>query len=165
MIQKLKNEASNAGTILWKKSVEKLFSSSTTVDSVKLENIFTEKITFTVKNEQGKRIEFLGGFYQCFIIYDAEKENVLEYLNNLKTYHPEISDESYTFTDQQMIEEKLNFIKSKFPDIYQELGFFTTFRDENTLEYYSINRYPYANILIFDKTNNKIYHFIENYQD
>jgi hypothetical protein len=86
IIRKVKNEASITSTIVWKKGVEKM--------------------GFKVKNEQGKRVEFLGGFYQCFIIYDADKESVLEYLNNLKTSHPEISDVSYTITDQQIIEEK-----------------------------------------------------------
>ena len=61
--------------------------------------------------------------------------------------------------------EKLNFVKSKFPEIYEQINFFTDFEKEKYLEYYQINKYPHSNILIFSKENGKIYHFVENYQD
>ncbi|MCA4782564.1 hypothetical protein IF125_09830 [Empedobacter stercoris] len=84
---------------------------------------------------------------------------------NLETTHLDISNKEILSTNNEMIVEKLNFIKIKFPEIYKQLVFFIDFDNKEELEYYSIGKYPYYNLIIYDKLNDYFYHFVENYQD
>ena len=165
LLQKSKNKLTNTSEKVWKKGVEKAFEYSTEISTTNFEDIYGKNSNISIKNQSGKRIEYIGNFYQCFLKYDADKNEILNFLNSLKTNHPEISDKKHSIIDNQLINEKLNFVKSKFPEIYEQINFFTYFEKEKYLEYYQINKYPHSNILIFSKENGKIYHFVENYQD
>lgn len=164
-IRKLKTKTTETSKKVWKKGVEKMFEYSTFTIDTKFEDIYGKDTGINIQNESGKQIEYVGGFYQCFFKYNSDKKSVLNFLDSLKTNKPEISDKEYLITDKQMINEKLNFIKSKFPEIYNQLSFFTEFEKKNDIEYYSINKYLHFNIIIYDKLNNQIYHFVENYKD
>lgn len=164
-VQKVKSKASTTTEVVWKKGVDKLFQSTTSINSIRLENIYTQRIEFEIKNQEGLKIDFLGGFYQCFFKYQSDKNDLFKFLNNLETTHPDISDKVILSTNKEVIVEKLNFVKTKFPEIYNQLNFFTDFEIQEDLEYYSIGKYPHYNIIIYDKLNDNFYHFIENYQD
>ncbi len=163
-VTKIKNKTTETSEKVWKKGVEKVFEFTTIIKPIKFEDIYGKNTGIETNNEVGKRIEFAGNFYQCFLKYNYNKEKILEFLDNLKTNHPEISDEKHSKTDKQMLEEKLKFLESKFPDIYEEISFFTAVKNNKNLEYYYINKYPNSNIIIYDKSDNLIYHFVENYR-
>lgn len=165
IIEKTKNKATETSIKVWKKGVDKLFEFSTTIKPAKFEDIYGKNTGIEIKNESGKQIEYIGNFYNCFFKYNANIEDVLKFLDNLETSHPEISDEKYKVSDKYLIDEKLSFLETKFPDIISQIVFFTEFDKKKNLEYYSINKYPYSNIIIYDKLTNTIYHFVENYQE
>ncbi|HAR72794.1 MAG TPA: hypothetical protein DCR77_05230 [Flavobacteriaceae bacterium] len=164
-IQKVKNKASTTTEVVWKKSVDKLFQNTTAINSIKLGEVYDKGLIFEIKNQKGVKIDFLGGFYQCFFKYQSDKNDLFKFLNDLKTDKADISDNELMKTNEVTILEKINFIKSKFPEIYNKLDFFTEFNNIGELEYYQIAKYPHYNILIYDKSNNTFYHFVENYQD
>lgn len=164
LIHKTKNKISKTSDKVWKKSVEKTFEYSTTIENSKIENIYRSN-DFEIQNEEGKKIEYIGNFYQCFYTYNGNINKVLEFLDNLQTKHPEISSKEYSISDNKMINEKLKFIKSKFPKLFAQLNFFTEFENEKNLTFYHIDKYPNSNIIILNNVNGKIYHFIENYKD
>ena len=164
-IQKVKNKASTTTEVVWKKSVDKLFQNTTAINSIKLGEVYDKGLIFEIKNQKGVKIDFLGGFYQCFFKYQSDKNDLFKFLNDLKTDKADISDNELMKTNEVTILEKINFIKSKFPEIYNKLDFFTEFNNIGELEYYQIAKYPHYNILIYDKSKNTYYHFVENYQD
>ncbi|MFV0144192.1 hypothetical protein OBK02_02150 [Empedobacter falsenii] len=164
-VQKVKNKASTTTEVLWKKGVDILFQNTTSINTIRFENIYPQRVEFEIKNQEGLKIDFLGGFYQCFFKYKSDKNELFNFLNNLETTHPDISNKEILSTNNEMIVEKLNFIKIKFPEIYKQLVFFIDFENKEELEYYSIGKYPYYNLIIYDKLNDYFYHFVENYQD
>lgn len=165
LAQKTKSKVYKASKIVWKKSIEKLFEHTTIIKPSKFEDIFRKNTDLEIKNQKGKEVEYVANFHQYFFKYTAEKDKLLQFLDNMKSTRPEISDQKHSTSDKQIIDDKLHFIKSKFPDIYRELAFFREFESKDGLEYYSVNKYPYSNIIIYDKMNNVIYHFVENYQN
>lgn len=164
LTQKTKNKISEVYRDIQKEGRERIFEYSTTVQSSKIEDIYGNDIGFEIKNQEGKRIEYIANFQQSFFKYIAKKEELFKFLDELKTTHPEISDKKFSISDARIIDEKLKFINSKTPNIYKELQFFTEFYQKEELQYFKINKYPYSNIIICDKNNDTIYHFVENYQ-
>jgi len=165
LVQKTKEKTSKISKKVWQRGVEKVFEYSTDVKPSKFEDVFGNHSDLGIKNQEGKQIEYIANFHQYFFRYTAEKDKILQFLNRLKTSHPEISDKKYSISNEQIIDEKLKFISIKFPNIYKKLVFFREFENKEGLEYYTIDRYPYSNIIIYDKKNDIIYHFVENYQE
>lgn len=165
LVQRTTNKINETGNNMRKNAVEKVFEYTTTIKSSRFEDIYGKNSSVKIKNQEGIQIEYIADFYQCFFRYTTKKEKLLIFLDNLDTTRPEISDKKHSASDIQIIDEKLAFLHSKFPDLYKKLGFFTEFYEKKNLQYYKINKYPYSNIIIYDKKNETIYHFVENYQE
>lgn len=164
LVRNAKDKVSETTKKVYKKSIDKIFEYSTQTKPANFDSIY-KSTGIKIENEKGLKIEYISDFYQYFLKYKGNKVEILNYLSHLKTEHAEISDTNYMETDDKGMTEKLDFIKSKFPDLYSELTFFTEFKNKSNLKYYTISKYPYSNIIIYDKINNNIYHFIENYKD
>lgn len=110
-VQKVKNETIATTEIVRKKRIDILFQNTTAVNSFRLEEIYTQGIEFEIKNQEGIKIDFLGGFYQCFFKYKSDKNDLFKFLNDLKTNNVDISDKELIETDEKLILEKVIFYR------------------------------------------------------
>ena len=164
-VEKSKTEIADVSKKTWKKSVNFAFNKLSSTENTALEGIYPNENIPEMEKIKSIQINTPPNFYSCYFKYKSNKAEILEFLSDLKTERPDISDAKAIKTDGQEMIERLEFIDNELTEFKKEISFFEKINDIENLEFYRCNKYPNVNYIAVDIENGIIFHLIQNYWD
>ncbi len=127
---------------------------------------FGEPNHFKINHQEGIWFDMPLGFYYGFLKYEANSDSIMNYISNIETNLPDISNTSFSPTDTNQISSNTKHLKDQYGQkLNGELDFFEDYKKLKSFKIYQCNRYPKSHILIVDEKSGIIYHHFEKIWD
>ena len=165
IISKSKKEIKKGASNTWEKSVKFSFNEFTTTENIRLSQVYLNENIPRIEELNGIKFIYPISFYSCYLSYKADKAEILNFLSNIKTRLPDISDQKYRETSGKEIKKNLEHIEEEFPDFKNKIIFFYELENSKDIQFYNCTKYPNANYLAIDNENGIIYHMIQKIWD
>ncbi|MFD2892755.1 hypothetical protein ACFS5J_12105 [Flavobacterium chuncheonense] len=163
LIEVSKSEIKDFSKKAWKKSLDYTLESLTTSDKKSIKKFY--KAIPVTEEINGVQINFPPNFYSGYYKYKANKDSLFQFLTEINTRLPDISDKVVVLSVDQEILDSFTFIEEKTPKMKEKISFFYEIKNIKNCTFYRCNKYPNANYLAIDPENGLVYHFIQNYWD
>lgn len=144
------------------KTVNEQLSKVVNAETVKFETVFPHSNGLLLENEVGKKVAFPNGApFFIFKYKTAEKDLLLKTLVEQATSDEARSKKDFEKIDVTNIVEKLTFFERFLPENTIDMSFLDDLKNDETIEYYKIKRFPNASTVIYNPKNGMVYQFVE----
>ncbi|WP_234108922.1 MULTISPECIES: hypothetical protein [Chryseobacterium] len=144
------------------KTVNEQLSKVVNAETVKFETVFPHSNGLLLENEVGKKVAFPNGApFFIFKYKTAEKDLLLKTLVEQATSDEARSKKDFEKIDGTNIVEKLTFFERFLPENTIDMSFLDDLKNDETIEYYKIKRFPNASTVIYNPKNGMVYQFVE----
>lgn len=156
--QKVEQKANEAV----KETVNEQLKKYVNTETIKFDSIFPHENSFVIENESGKKVAFPNGtpFY-IFKYKVSDKDALLKSLVEQPTTDEAKSKKDFEKLNGATIIEKITFFEKFLPKNSIDLSFLNSIKNDKTIEYYKVKRFPHSSTIIYNPKNNIVYQFVE----
>ncbi|MGZ5264801.1 MAG: hypothetical protein ACXWBY_05615 [Kaistella sp.] len=157
-----KDKAQQKTSELVQETVNEQLSNLVNAENVTFSNVFPNQSNLVLENEVGKKVAFPNGtpFY-VFKYKTADKDLLLSTLVEQATTDEAQSQKEFQKVDGSSIIEKITFFEKFLPANTIDTSFLNDIKNDNSIEYYKIKRFPNASTVIYNPRTQMVYQFVE----
>ena len=161
-VNSAKDKAQQKTSELVQETVNEQLSNLVNAENVTFSNVFPNQSNLVLENEVGKKVAFPNGtpFY-VFKYKTAEKDLLLSTLVEQATTDEAQSQKEFQKVDGSSIIEKITFFEKFLPANTIDTSFLNDIKNDNSIEYYKIKRFPNASTVIYNPRTQMVYQFVE----
>lgn len=131
-------------------------------ENAEFNQIFPHQNNLTLENVTGKKVEFPNGTpFFVFKYKTAEKDLLLTTLVEQPTTEEAKSTKEFQKVDGNSILEKITFFEKFLPANTIDMSFLDDIKNDKSIEYYKIKRFPNASTIIYNPKTEMVYQFVE----
>lgn len=131
-------------------------------ENAECNEIFPHQNNLTLENVTGKKVEFPNGTpFFVFKYKTAEKDLLLTTLVEQPTTEEAKSTKEFQKVDGKSILEKITFFEKFLPANTIDMSFLDDIKNDKSIEYYKIKRFPNASTIIYNPKTEMVYQFVE----
>ncbi|WP_226064103.1 hypothetical protein [Kaistella polysaccharea] len=136
-------------------------SSLANAENAEFKEVFPTGDPTMISEFKGKKFTFPNGSPAFLFKYKAEKETLLPFLESQETSDIGKSDETARKIDGQSFIDKLSFVEKFLPENTIDMSFLQDIKNDKSIEYYKLKRYPNKSTLIYNPKTQQVYQFVE----
>ncbi|MGZ5211693.1 MAG: hypothetical protein ACXWB6_05435 [Kaistella sp.] len=161
-VNSAKDKAQQKTSELVQETVNEQLSNLVNAENVTFSNVFPNQSNLVLENEVGKKVAFPNGtpFY-VFKYKTADKDLLLSTLVEQATTDEAQSQKEFQKVDGSSIIEKITFFEKFLPANTIDTSFLNDIKNDNSIEYYKIKRFPNASTVIYNPRTQMVYQFVE----
>ncbi|MGZ5263456.1 MAG: hypothetical protein ACXWCF_06675 [Kaistella sp.] len=161
-VNSAKDKAQQKTSELVQETVNEQLSNLVNAENVTFSNVFPNQSNLVLENEVGKKVTFPNGtpFY-VFKYKTADKDLLLSTLVEQATTDEAQSQKEFQKVDGSSIIEKITFFEKFLPANTIDTSFLNDIKNDNSIEYYKIKRFPNASTVIYNPRTQMVYQFVE----
>lgn len=131
-------------------------------ENAEFNEIFPHQNNLTLENVTGKKVEFPNGTpFFVFKYKTAQKDLLLKTLGEQPTTEEAKSTKEFQKVDGNSILEKITFFEKFLPANTIDMSFLDDIKNDKSIEYYKIKRFPNASTIIYNPKTEMVYQFVE----
>lgn len=131
-------------------------------ENAEFNQIFPHQNNLILENVTGKKVEFPNGTpFFVFKYKTAEKDLLLTTLVEQPTTEEAKSTKEFQKVDGKSILEKITFFEKFLPANTIDMSFLDDIKNDKSIEYYKIKRFPNASTIIYNPKTEMVYQFVE----
>lgn len=157
-----KEKAQQASTDIVQNTVNEQISKIVNAENVSFQTVFPHDNALVLENETGKKVAFPNGtpFY-VFKYKTSDKDLLLKTLVGQATTNEAQSKPDFEKVDGSSIIEKVTFFERFLPSNTIDLSFLDDIRNDRSIEYYKVKRFPNSSTVIYNPKSGVVYQFVE----
>lgn len=161
-VDSAKQKAQEKANQMVKETVTEKLGKLANAQNVEFDSIFPHQQSLVIENVSGKKV-FLpnGTSFYIFKYKTADKNLLLETLVKQQTSDEAKSSKEFQKIDGAAIVEKITFFEKFLPQNTIDTAFLNDIKNNKSIEYYKVKRYPNASTLIYNPKNQMVYQFVE----
>jgi len=159
--QKVTETAQNTVKETLNETVSSSINSLTNSKDAKFEQIFPNGESSMITEFKGKQFSFPNGAPAYIFKYKANKELLIPFLEGQQTTNETKSDKTAQKIDGQSFLDKLSFIEKFIPANMIDMTFLEDIKNDKSIEYYKLKRFPNSSTLIYNPKTQQVFHFVE----
>ncbi|MCW3159839.1 hypothetical protein [Chryseobacterium oryctis] len=144
-----------------KNTINESINSLTNSEDIKFNQVFPGSGEAIVTEEKGKKFKFPNGSEGFIFKYKADKAVLIPFLEKQTTTNESKSDKSARKIDGQSIIDKISFIEKFLPENTIDSGFLDEIKNDNSIEYYKLKRFPNSSTIIYNPKNHTVLQYVE----
>ncbi|WP_426279005.1 hypothetical protein ACN9MN_07175 [Chryseobacterium sp. S-02] len=144
-----------------KNTVNESINSLTNSEDVQFNQVFPGADKGLISEEKGKKFKFPNGSEGFVFKYKADKATLLSFLESQPTTDENKSDKTAKKIDGQSIIDKISFIEKFLPENTIDAGFLDDIKNDNSMEYYRLKRFPNKSTIIYNPKNQTVLQYVE----
>lgn len=131
-------------------------------ENVSFNTVFPHQNMALTEDGTGKKVAFPNGqpFY-VFKYKTTDKDLLLKTLVEQATTDEAQSAKSFEKLDGALIVEKLTFFEKFLPSNTIDTSFLDDIKNDNSIEYYKVKRFPNSSTIIYHPKTQMVYQFVE----
>lgn len=131
-------------------------------ENAEFNEIFPHQNNLRLENVTGKKVEFPNGTpFFVFKYKTEEKDLLLKTLVEQPTTEEAKSTKEFQKVDGNSILEKITFFEKFLPANTIDMSFLDDIKNDKSIEYYKIKRFPNASTIIYNPKTEMVYQFVE----
>lgn len=131
-------------------------------ENAEFNQIFPHQNNLMLENVTGKKVEFPNGTpFFVFKYKTAQKDLLLTTLVEQPTTEEAKSTKEFQKVDGKSILEKITFFEKFLPANTIDMSFLDDIKNDKSIEYYKIKRFPNASTIIYNPKTEMVYQFVE----
>ena len=157
-----KEKAQQKTNELVQETVNEQLTKLVNAETVTFSSVFPHQNGLVLENVVGKKVAFPNGtpFY-VFRYKTADKDLLLKTLVSQATTNEEQSNKDFQKVDGASIVEKVTFFEKFLPSNTFDLSFLDDIKNDKSIEYYKVKRFPNASTVIYNPKTQMVYQFVE----
>ncbi|MBP6378354.1 MAG: hypothetical protein KA289_03150 [Kaistella sp.] len=157
-----KEKAQQKTSELVQETVNEQLTKLVNAETVTFSSVFPNQSSLVLENEVGKKVAFPNGtpFY-VFKYKVSDKDLLLKTLVEQPTNDEAQSTKDFQKVDGASIVEKMTFFEKFLPANTFDMSFLDDMRNDKSIEYYKIKRFPNASTVIYNPKTQMVYQFVE----
>ncbi len=157
-----KEKAQQKTSELVQETVNEQLTKLVNAETVAFTTVFPHQNNLVLENEVGKKVAFPNGtpFY-VFKYKTADKDLLLNTLVSQSTTNEEQSNKDFQKVDGASIVEKVTFFEKFLPSNTFDMSFLDDIKNDKSIEYYKVKRFPNASTVIYNPKTQMVYQFVE----
>lgn len=157
-----KEKAQQKTSELVQETVNEQLTKLVNAETVAFTTVFPHQNNLVLENEVGKKVAFPNGtpFY-VFKYKTADKDLLLNTLVSQSTTNEEQSNKDFQKVDGASIVEKVTFFEKFLPANTFDMSFLDDMKNDKSIEYYKVKRFPNASTVIYNPKTQMVYQFVE----
>lgn len=157
-----KKTAQDKASEVVKNEINEQLGNIANAEDISYDSVFPHNNSLKIENVTGKKLKLPNGTPLYVFKYKASDKQLL--LNSL--LKQPTTDETKSRKDIQKIDgaaflEKIDFFTRFLPANTLDLSFLDRLRNNPSVEYYKIRRFPNASTVIFNTKDHEVFHFVE----
>ncbi|UMQ43750.1 hypothetical protein MKS83_08600 [Chryseobacterium sp. Y16C] len=157
----VKQKAQDAVEETVKKTVNESINSLTNSQDVKFNQVFPGADKAIISEGTGKKFKFPNGSEGFVFKYKADKATLIPFLESQHTTDENKSDKTARKIDGQSIIDKISFVEKFLPENTIDSGFLDDIKNDNSIEYYRLKRFPNSSTIIYNPKNQTVLQYVE----
>ena len=161
-VDSAKEKAQQKATEAVQQTVNEQIGKLVNAENVAFEQVFPNQNNLVLENLVGKKLAFPNGspFY-VFKYKSADKDLLLKTLVEQPTTDEAKSSKEFQKVDGKAIVDKLTFFENFIPANTIDTSFLDEIKNDKTIEYYKIKRFPNSSTVIYNPKTEMVYQFVE----
>ena len=161
-VETAKQKAQQKATEAIQETVNDQLNKIVNAENIAFDSIFPQQNAALVENEIGKKVAFPNGqpFY-VFKYKTTDKDALLKSLVEQNTTDEAKSSKEFQKMDGALIIEKITFFEKFLPANTIDLSFLNEIKNDKSIEYYKVKRFPNSSTIIYNPKNQMVYQFVE----
>lgn len=161
-VETAKQKAQQKATEAIQETVNDQLNKIVNAENIAFDSIFPQQNAALVENEIGKKVAFPNGqpFY-VFKYKTTDKDALLKSLVEQNTTDEARSSKEFQKMDGALIIEKITFFEKFLPANTIDLSFLNEIKNDKSIEYYKVKRFPNSSTIIYNPKNQMVYQFVE----
>ncbi|MCW4450907.1 hypothetical protein OK344_01630 [Kaistella sp. BT6-1-3] len=157
-----KEKAQQKTNELVQETVNEQLTKLVNAEAVTFSSVFPHQNSLVLENEVGKKVAFPNGtpFY-VFKYKTNDKDLLLNTLVSQSTTNEAQSNKDFQKVDGASIVEKITFFEKFLPANTFDLSFLDDIKNDKSIEYYKVKRFPNASTVIYNPKTQMVYQFVE----
>ena len=157
-----KEKAQQKTNELVQETVNEQLTKLVNAETVTFSSVFPHQNNLVLENEVGKKVAFPNGtpFY-VFKYKTNDKDLLLDTLVSQSTTNEAQSNKDFQKFDAASIVEKVTFFEKFLPANTFDLSFLDDIKNDKSIEYYKVKRFPNASTVIYNPKTQMVYQFVE----
>ena len=157
-----KEKAQQKTNELVQETVNEQLTKLVNAETVTFSSVFPHQNNLVLENEVGKKVAFPNGtpFY-VFKYKTTDKDLLLNTLVSQSTTNEAQSNKEFQKVDGASIVEKVTFFEKFLPANTFDLSFLDDIKNDKSIEYYKVKRFPNASTVIYNPKTQMVYQFVE----
>ncbi len=153
--------AQNAVKETLNETVSNSINSMTNAENAQFQEIFPNGEPAMITDFTGKKFTFPNGAPAYIFKYKSERELLIPFLEQQETTDETKSDKAVEKINGQSFIDKLSFIEKFIPANTIDMSFLDNIKNDKSIEYYKLKRYPNSSTLIYNPKTKQVFHFVE----
>lgn len=161
-VNSAKEKAQQKTNDLVQETVNEQLTKLVNAETVTFSSVFPNQNSVLLENEVGKKVAFPNGtpFY-VFKYKVTDKYLLLKTLVEQPTSDEAQSNKEFQKVDGASIVEKVTFFEKFLPSNTIDLSFLNDIKNDKSIEYYKVKRFPNASTVIYNPKTQMVYQFVE----
>ena len=114
-----------------------------------------------ISDFKGKKFSFPNGSPAYVFKYKADKDLLIQYLEQQGTLDEEKSDKVAKKIDGKVFMDKLSFVEKFLPANTIDMSFLEDIKNDKSIEYYKLKRFPNSSTIIYNPKTQQVFQFVE----
>lgn len=153
----VKEKAQNAV----KETLSNSINSVTNAEDAQFQEVFPNGEPTMISDFKGKKFTFPNGSPAFLFRYKADRDLLIPYLEQQETSDEMKSDKVAKKMDGKTFLDKLSFIEKFLPPNMIDMTFLEDLKNDKSIEYYKLKRFPNNSTIIYSPKTQQIYQFVE----
>lgn len=161
-VDSAKEKAQQKATEAMQQTVNEQLGKLVNAENVQFEQVFPNQNKLVLENFAGKKMTYPNGspFY-VFKYKTTDKDLLLKTLVEQPTTDEAQSKIDFEKVDGKAIVDKLKFFENFIPANTIDISFLDEIKNDKTIEYYKIKRFPNSSTVIYNPKTEMVYQFVE----
>lgn len=157
-----KEKAQQKATEAVQETVNEQLGKLVNAENTQFNQIFPNENNLVLENFVGKKMTYPNGspFY-VFKYKSADKDLLLKTLVDQPTTDESKSSKEFQKVDGKSIIDKLTFLEKFIPANSIDTSFLDEIKNDETIEYYKVKRFPNSSTIIYNPKTQMVYQFVE----
>ena len=161
-VNSAKEKAQQKTNDLVQETVNEQLTKLVNAETVTFSSLFPNQNSLLLENEVGKKVAFPNGTpYYVFKYKVTDKDLLLKTLVEQPTSDEAQSNKEFQKVDGASIVEKVTFFEKFLPSNTIDLSFLNDIKNDKSIEYYKVKRFPNASTVIYNPKTQMVYQFVE----
>lgn len=160
-VQETKNKVEEKAKSAVKNQLNESFNSFMNSEDTQMDSLFENAKSKIISYEMGKKMVLPSGSEVYVFKYKAEKETIIPFLENQSSTDEAKSDKKAKKINGESIADKLSFIGKILPDNIINTGILEELKNNKSIEYYKLKRYPYTSTIIYNPIKKSVLQYVE----
>ncbi|TXF77732.1 hypothetical protein [Chryseobacterium sp.] len=142
-------------------TISNSINSITKTENAEFSAVFPGADAVKIEEFSGKKLQFPNGSPAYFFKYKADPAVLISFLEKQTTTNEGKSDQNAQKISGENIIEKISFVEKFLPESVVSSGFLQDLKNDKTMEYYQLRRFPNKSTIIVSPKNGMVYQFVE----